>query len=592
MRRALLATLEYPPTHGGVGRYLASVRAFAPDRVSVLAPPDQTEGERDVIRRSFFRPRWPRWWPLVHAIRSEAQATEAQLLLAGQILPVGAATMIASHRLGLPYGVFVHGMDLALARRRSSKRWLAQRILRRAEFVIANSSFTAHLTQSFGIPETNVIVLNPGPGVRPNEGASERTEAFRRRYGLIARLVFLSAGRLVARKGFDRAIEGFSRTKSVLPKTTLLIVGDGPDRKRLEGLAASFGPNNDVLFLGSLPDNELVDAYRSSDVFLLPAREVKDHSGRLLDVEGFGIVFLEAALAGKPVIAGRSGGVPDAVREGVNGILVDPEDPEDIKRAIVRLGEDPELRWKFGEAGKQWVEARLAQGEERRRFRIALGEQPKKFVSVIVPAYNAEATIETTLETISSQTYAPIEVIVVDDGSNDRTSEILARYDARVRIIRQENRGASAARNRGFQESKGDFVLFCDADVTLEPTMIGALVRTLELHPEAAYGYSSFRFGWHTFDLFDFDPERLKEENYISTMSLIRREAFLGFDERLRRYQDWDLWKRMLGKGLRGIWYPKRLFAAPLRGGISRDSAPDIFRLLRRRLLRLFLRAP
>jgi len=205
-------------------------------------------------------------------------------------------------------------------------------------------------------------------------------------------------------------------------------------------------------------------------------------------------------------------------------------------------------------------------------------------VSVIIPCYQAEKTLENTLNDIFNQTYRNIEIIAVNDGSTDNTIKILARHQNRVRVVSQNNKGASAARNRGFKESKGDCILFCDADVNLKKNMIEKMIQTLNQNPNKAYCYSNFKFGIHTFDLFPFDPDRLRKENYISTMSLIRRECFIGFDESLKRFQDWDLWKRMLDKGYEGVWYPERLFSAPMSGGISKYSFKNFLKIIKRRL--------
>lgn len=208
-----------------------------------------------------------------------------------------------------------------------------------------------------------------------------------------------------------------------------------------------------------------------------------------------------------------------------------------------------------------------------------------ELVSIIIPCFNAAKTIRTTLESINRQTYTPTEIIAVDDGSTDATLALLKSHPRQMKIITQQNRGAAAARNAGFTVSSGRYLLFCDADVRLKPDMIKKMVATLDTHPDKAYCYSNFRFGYHTFDLFPFDAARLRRENYISTMSLIRRDRFIGFDESLRRFQDWDLWRRMLDKGDEGVWYPERLFTAPLsRHGISAFNLGEIITTIRHKL--------
>lgn len=191
-------------------------------------------------------------------------------------------------------------------------------------------------------------------------------------------------------------------------------------------------------------------------------------------------------------------------------------------------------------------------------------------VSVIIPTYNHARELRRCLESIWTQTFKNFEVIVVDDGSTDETSRVVEECKESVRAIRIPHSGANAARNSGFKESSGRYVLFCDADIRMKPTMLQDMVAALEVNPDASFAYSSFRFGWKLFRLFPFDAERLRRENYIHTTSLIRREHFPCFDENIRRLQDWDLWLTMAKQGRKGIWIPKVLFSVkPRREGMS-----------------------
>lgn len=191
-------------------------------------------------------------------------------------------------------------------------------------------------------------------------------------------------------------------------------------------------------------------------------------------------------------------------------------------------------------------------------------------VSVIIPTYQHGETLPSCLESVFLQTLKEIEVIVVDDGSTDNTSDVLKTYKGRIKAIREQHAGAAAARNRGFAESKGVFLFFCDADVVLEPQAFQKLHRTLKDNPDASYAYSSFRFGWKVMSSHEFSPELLRDHNYISTMSLIRREQFPSFDEKLKKFQDWDLWLTMLEQGHTGVWVPEVLFTAiPRKTGMS-----------------------
>ncbi len=210
-----------------------------------------------------------------------------------------------------------------------------------------------------------------------------------------------------------------------------------------------------------------------------------------------------------------------------------------------------------------------------------------KKISVVIPCYNHASTIVRCLESVFAQTHRSLEVIVVDDGSTDALDAVLAPFLDRIKLVRQENMGGPAARNRGFLESTGEHVLFCDADAILRADAFQKMSDALDAHPEAAYAYASFQFGWKTFPLGPFDPVRLKNHNYIHTGSLIRREKFPGFDESLKRFQDWDLWLTMLERGDIGVWVPEVLVhvqVSSARGGISNWLPKFVYRLPWKRL--------
>ena len=183
-------------------------------------------------------------------------------------------------------------------------------------------------------------------------------------------------------------------------------------------------------------------------------------------------------------------------------------------------------------------------------------------ISIIIPTYNSAQTLAKCLEHIFKQTYKNIEIIIVNDGSIDNTQQVLKKYQDKLKIINQPNQGAPAARNRGFRESKGEYLLFVDADVYLKPNCVLKMYQTLQQNPKAAYAYSSFKWGWKKFKLWEFNAEKLKQMPYIHTCSLIRRESFpkYGFDESLKRFQDWDLWLTMLESNHHGTWIPEILF--------------------------------
>ncbi len=203
-------------------------------------------------------------------------------------------------------------------------------------------------------------------------------------------------------------------------------------------------------------------------------------------------------------------------------------------------------------------------------------------ISVIIPVYNHAHTLKRTLESLFNQTYRPLEVIVVNDGSTDNFDEVVKECllltdgdcigaGSVLSVISQPNSGAPVARNKGFAMSKGEYVIFWDADTLAHPQMLQKMYAYLQKHSEAAYAYSQFKFGWKRIKSQQFDAAKLKQINYIDITSLIRRADFAGFDSSLKRFQDWDLWLSMLEKGKAGIFIPEVLYEKVVgsREGIS-----------------------
>ena len=198
-------------------------------------------------------------------------------------------------------------------------------------------------------------------------------------------------------------------------------------------------------------------------------------------------------------------------------------------------------------------------------------------ISVIIPLYNRAKTITKTLKSLQKQSYENFEVIIVNDGSTDGSEKVVAKFlkqnkpKQNLYFFNQTNQGAPAARNRGFREAKGEYLLFCDADAVLVPDALQVMLAGLQAHPEASYAYSSFNWGKKLFKLDEFNAERLKKMPYIHSLSLIRRQDFPaeGWDENIKKFQDWDLWLTMLKQNKVGLWIPRVLFKIETGGTIS-----------------------
>ena len=201
-------------------------------------------------------------------------------------------------------------------------------------------------------------------------------------------------------------------------------------------------------------------------------------------------------------------------------------------------------------------------------------------ISVIIPVYNTPKELKKCLESLAKQTFRDFEVIAVDDGSPEPLGSGISNFQfpiSNLKFFRIEHAGAARARNFGFEKSQGEFVLFCDADMELRKDCLQKMFTALKNNPAKAYAYSDFKYGWKIFYLWNFDAEKLKKNNYISVCSLLRREDFLGFDQSLKRFQDWDLWLSLLEKEKAGVYIPEVLFKASTASGNISHWLPKIF---------------
>lgn len=383
----MLFAIDFKPQSGGIaefGHQIARGLTDMGEKVVVVGPDIDGAADFDrqagypVVRMNVGDParRWP-WQRLGrHLERRRVFGEVVRRYDVRHVLHAdwGLLSWSASRwgrRIGLPYSVLVHGMEVTPGYSITVKPKGGPQGVRGAARVFANSHFTAEVVRSLGVPDERVKVIHPG--VDPVEfQPATAGETERRRLGLGGRKVVLSVCRLVRRKGVDRSIEAMARVARSVPEAIYVIAGDGADRLYLEDLAAEQGMRERVRFLGSVAREELRALYRACDCFLMPSRQLPGG-----DVEGFGIVFLEANASGKPVVAGRSGGIPDAVQDGVTGFLVDPEDPEAIAQAVTRLLTDTDLARRMGSAGRRRVEQRFnwqtTVGELRRALLQAAG---------------------------------------------------------------------------------------------------------------------------------------------------------------------------------------------------------------------------
>ena len=254
-------------------------------------------------------------------------------LLTGGGTTVGALILLYARACRIPTGVFFYGRDLLQSRKNPLVRLTAAVSILVASRLTTNSIYTANLLRQISV--RRAVILYPGV-----DTSLLRTADADRTRDSHPRILFV--GRLVRRKGVDLLLKAFVSVKTLMPEAILEVVGDGPEMGRLVRSSETLGVRNSVIFHGALRGEPLWRQYSESDLFVMPARSTGD------DVEGFGTVFIEAGLFGKPVVATRSGGIPEAVIDGMTGLLVEENDPTGLGQAIVSLLSNDEERRRLG----------------------------------------------------------------------------------------------------------------------------------------------------------------------------------------------------------------------------------------------------
>lgn len=257
---------------------------------------------------------------------------------------MGVVGLAVKIRFGHPYVVYIHGSELLTQSKRFNRKKLFGLVMSHADLVIANSNYTRSEANKI-CRITDIKVINLGAELDVFYPEKKKMTIMQKYKIAPNSKILLTIGHLVPRKGHDNVIRSLPEILDKHPEVYYLIVGQGPDKDRLTKIAKELKVLSNVRFCGFIPNEELRDYFNVCDIFVMPNRE--EHR----DVEGFGIVFLEANACKKPVIGGNSGGVPDAIEDGKTGFLVDPYNIVDIKDKLMFLIENPDIANEMGENG-------------------------------------------------------------------------------------------------------------------------------------------------------------------------------------------------------------------------------------------------
>ncbi|HEY8472496.1 MAG TPA: glycosyltransferase family 4 protein [Natronosporangium sp.] len=372
MTRTLLVTNDFPPRPGGIQSFVHNLAVRQPPGSLVVYASTYDGAAKFDAAQPFEVVREDTGMLLPTRAVSRravelARRYECQAVWFGAAAPLGLLARRLRQEAGVVRAVaLTHGHEIGWAALPGS-RALLRRIARDQDVVTYLGEYTRlRLARAIG-GLTELRRLVPGVDVdsfHPDVDGS----MVRHRYGLADRPVVVCVSRLVPRKGQDALIRALPELRRRVPGVALLVVGGGPDRPRLARLARDGGVESDVVFTGSVPHEELPAHYAAGNVFAMPCRTRR--AG--LDVEGLGIVYLEASATGLPVVAGDSGGAPDAVRHGETGYVVDGRDQPALIERLTRLLTEPELAAKLGAAGRAWVETEWRWDTQAGRLRELL----------------------------------------------------------------------------------------------------------------------------------------------------------------------------------------------------------------------------
>lgn len=358
MLRTLIVTNDFPPRQGGIQSFVHALATRLPaGQVTVYAPKWQGAAEFDAAQ-PFPVVRHPTslMLPLPSVARRAAAIArehKCEAVLFGAAAPLGLITPALRKSAGITRAVgLTHGHEAGWAALPGA-RALLHRIGNEVDtLTYLGEYFRSRMARALSAEAVGRMVrLAPGVDTaefRPGAGGA----AIRERLGLTSRPLVVCVSRLVPRKGQDTLLQAWPAVRREISGATLLLVGAGPYRKALEQLAAKLGIADAVVFAGSVPQAELPAYFEAGDVFAMPCRTRR----RGLDVEGLGIVYLEASATGLPVVVGDSGGAPDAVLDGETGYVVPGSDPDSAARRITELLADPAKAAAMGEKGMAWVD--------------------------------------------------------------------------------------------------------------------------------------------------------------------------------------------------------------------------------------------
>ncbi|SMF32043.1 phosphatidylinositol alpha-1,6-mannosyltransferase [Paenibacillus barengoltzii] len=337
-RKILVITGSFPPDVGGIQNYVYNLCKYSKHDITVLAPQmedaDGFDSEQDltIIREPFLKGNFiTSGMNLLKAVVRLVKENDFDLILCNHVL-VATVGRLLSFFTGKPFVIITYGKDTLEFLKNPLLRWVVKTNLKKSKGILTCSEYTKEIVASLHVDSDKIAAILPG--VDSKFMRKNKDSRLMQKYNLDDNTTILyTISRLVERKGHDMVIKSLPFIIEKIPNIKYLIIGDGEYRSELEKLVEKLKLQNYVVFAGEAKESELVDHYNIGDIFIMPSRYIENTGS----VEGFGIVYLEAAACRKVVIGGNSGGAPEAVGDNSTGILVDPLDTDDIANNVINL---------------------------------------------------------------------------------------------------------------------------------------------------------------------------------------------------------------------------------------------------------------
>ena len=368
VKNVLLLSEIFPPVKGGSGRWFWEVYSrIQQDDVVIAAGQNSLASEFDQVsplktyRLPLASSCWGLksltglkfYWRIFRLVRQIVKQENIEVIHCGRCLPEGFIGYLINKTMGIPYICFIHGEDVETAATSRELSWIVRKALNGAEYLVCNSQNTATiLLNTWNSESSKTKVINPGVDTKRFVPADHDPET-RAALGWNERPVILTVGRLQERKGHDMMIKALPVLKEQFPDILYAIIGGGEQRPILDNLVDKLGLTENVLFMSEVSDEQMIQCYQQCNLFILPNRTV----GR--DIEGFGMVLVEAQACGKPVIAGDSGGTSETMLIGESGYIVDCTSVPAMVEHILPILKDPILANNMGKKGCAHANAKL-----------------------------------------------------------------------------------------------------------------------------------------------------------------------------------------------------------------------------------------